>query len=315
MALDTASPTVGDRLRAYAKLGKLSFYDYYLCVLIVALTLPTESWGEPVTWLTLALFVVGQVGVVAATVTFDDVTGVRDGSDARNYTPETGELRDLSRKPLLAGVISVEQAERFGWLAALWGAVFWTLTAVVAPHRPAWVLVLLAVVAVSAVQYSYGLKISYNGGQELLLFASTGSVVLMPYVLLTGAPTGLIVLESVLFGLWSLQVSLYSNMNDVEGDRVAGRRNLATMNPAGRYRVIVAAVAFAEPAAVVAAVLLGAVPAWFALVLLPVFALRARQARAGLGERNVLVARILGIKIHRLGVLLLLVANPLAVYL
>ncbi|MCC3766761.1 UbiA family prenyltransferase [Streptomyces sp. UNOC14_S4] len=302
------------KLKAYAKLGKLAFFDFYLCVLVVWTAVPgTELWAAG-TWITLLLFLLGQVGVVAATVAFDDLTGVRDGSDARNYTTESEALRDLSRKPLLSGALTVQEAHRFAWAMALWGALLWTATAAFAPHRPLWGCVLLLYVALTSVQYSYGLKLSYRGGQELLLVSSASLVIVLPYALITGATTGLIVLEAVLFGLWSVLVSLYSNMNDIEGDRLAGRRNLATMTRPAAYRGVITVLTVAEPVAVVVAVAVGAVPWWFLAVTLPLFALRTVQLRTGVVRRKALAARVLGIKCQRLGVLLLMAGNVLVVH-
>ncbi|AXE88763.1 UbiA family prenyltransferase [Streptomyces sp. Go-475] len=317
MAVKTAVPTEApgrSKLGAYARLGKLSFFDFYLCVPLVWTALPGALLWQASTWLTLTLFLAGQVGVVAATVAFDDLTGVRDGSDARNYTPETGALRDLSRKPLLSGVLTVREATRFAWGAAAWGVALWTVTAATAPHQPLWACVALLYVALSSMQYSYGLKLSYRGGQELLLVSSSGLVVLLPYALVSGRVTGLVVLESVLFGLWSILVSLYSNMNDIAGDRFAGRRNLATMTGPRAYRSIIAALTLVEPGAVVAAVVLDVVPAWFLAILTPLFLARAVQVYKGVVRGEALAARVLGIKCQRLGVVLLLAGNLLAVH-
>jgi 1,4-dihydroxy-2-naphthoate octaprenyltransferase len=299
----------GERARAYARLAKLSFYDYYLSALVAWTLLAGPERLRPRTLLTLLLVTLGWVGVVAATVTFDDVAGFSDGSDQRNYAPGQGSLRNRSRKPLLDGLITPGQAIRFGYAAVLWAAVFLALTGALAPHRPAWVLALLAFVLLSSVQYSYGLKLSYRGGQELVLLLATGLTVLIPYGLLTGSANGLVLLESWLFGLWSLLVSVYSNINDLVGDRAAGRRNLATRTSPASYRVLVAALSAAEWVVVLLAIGTGLAPWWLGLLLVPVLAIRARQAHSGLVAGRPLVARKLGIQAHRAGVVLLLVAN------
>ncbi|MBQ1093374.1 UbiA family prenyltransferase [Streptomyces sp. B93] len=315
MTATSALPGAGVRERAgaYAKLAKLSFYDYYLCVLVVLALLPTAAWDEPRTWWVLVLFDLGWVGIVAATVSLDDVTGVRDGSDARNYDPRES-LRARDRKPLLDGRLTLRQALRFGWLCAGAGALLWGLAAVVAPHHPWWAPAAAAFSAVISVQYSYGLKLSYRGGQEAVILLSTAISVLVPFALLNGGMTGAAWLECFLFGLWSLLVSVYSNINDVEGDREAGRRNLATSVSARAYRGFVAALSLAETGAIVLALAVGAVPLWFCAFLVPVLVLRARQMRAGLVAGQVLSARKQGVTIHRWGVALLIVANLLLVH-
>ncbi|MER0245728.1 UbiA family prenyltransferase [Streptomyces sp. HSW2009] len=302
------------RFNAYVKLGKFAFFDYDLCVLIVWCALPGSLWWEASTGATLLLFLIGQIAIFAATVTFDDLTGLKDGSDARNYTPETGKLRDLARKPLLSGALSVRQAQVFGWGAVLVGAGCWATAAALAPHRPGWLLLLLLLVAAGAVQYSYGLKLSYRGGQEVLMIGTTGMVVLMPYALLTGEVSGLIALESVLFGAWALLVASYSNLNDLAGDRSVGRVNVATLTSPAGYRGYLLAVSLIGLVSTVVAVVCGAAPGWFLLLLAPVFALRGAQLRAGIVRDNPLAARKLGITIHRLGAVLLCVGNLLYVH-
>jgi 1,4-dihydroxy-2-naphthoate octaprenyltransferase len=308
-----ARPGARDRARAYAKLAKLSFFDYYLCVLVVLTLLPASARTEPRTWLVLALFDLGWVGIVAATVSLDDVTGLRDGSDARNYDPQQT-LRARDRKPLLNGSLTLRQALRFGWGCAVAGTLLWALAALAAPHRPWWVLAAAALSVVISVQYSYGLKLSYRGGQEAVILLSTGLCVLVPFGLLNGEMTGAAWLECFLFGLWSLTVSLYSNINDVEGDRAAGRRNIATRVSPAVYRGVVAAFSLSETGAILLTLALGAVPLWFCAFLVPVVALRVRQAHSGLVAGRVLAARRTGIAIHRWGVLLLIVANLLLVH-
>ncbi|MBB5936975.1 UbiA family prenyltransferase [Streptomyces zagrosensis] len=308
-----ASPDTRDRLNAYIKLGKLGFYDYYLSAFIVWAALPGSQLWDGTTFAVLLLYIAGYVGVVAATVALDDVTGIRDGSDAHNYSPETGALRDLTRKPLLSGALTVRQAELFGWGAMVWGAILWSMVFVIAPETSLWVGLLMAAVLISNVQYSYGMKISYNFGQELIL-VTPGLAILVPYVLLTGEATGLVILETVLFGLWSLLVSIYSNMNDVEGDRLAGRRNLATLTSPSAYRKIIVGAHLLELIAVAVAIGVGAVPLWFVALMVPLWVMRVSQARAGVGQGNLLQARMLGIKLHRWGVPALLLANVLALH-
>ncbi len=304
---------VRERAGAYAKLAKLSFFDYYLCVLVVLALLPTAAWREASTWWVLVLFDLGWVGIVAATVALDDVTGLRDGSDARNYDPGQT-LRARDRKPLLDGRLTLRQALRFGWGCAAGGTALWALTALIAPHRPWWALAAAAFSVVISVQYSYGLKLSYRGGQEAVIWLSTGLCVLVPFALLNGEMTGAAWLVCFLFGLWSLLVSVYSNINDVDGDRAAGRRNLATSVSPRVYRGFIAALSLAETGAIVLAAAAGAVPWWFCAFLLPVVGMRARQAHAGLVAGEVLSARRQGVTIHRWGVVLLVAANLLLVH-
>jgi 1,4-dihydroxy-2-naphthoate polyprenyltransferase len=306
-------PARHGRLWAYSKLAKLAFFDYYLSALVVWTLLPPDLRTDPRALLVLVLCTVGWLGTVAATVAFDDVTGYRDGSDARNYDPEQEALRDRARKPLLDGHLSVEAAVRFGWAAVALAVVSLAAALAVAPHRPVWTVLLVPFVLLISANYSYGLKLSYRGFQELVILTSTGLTILIPYGLATGGYTGMVGLITYLFGLWSLLVSVYSNVNDVAGDRAAGRRNLATRCPPRVYRGLILALTASEVGAIGLALALGAVPAWYPLFLLLVLGVRAQQVRTGLVQDNPLAARKLGVKAHRLGVVVVLVATLLAI--
>ena len=183
----------------------------------------------------------------------------------------------------------------------------------VSPHLPGWTLGATPLLVAVAVQYSYGLRLSYHGGQELALFLSTALVVFIPFGLAHGSMTHLAVMESYLFGLWSVLVSLYSNINDRAGDITAGRRNLATMLSPSAYHVVIVLLSATEAGAVLVGCASGGVPWWFLAVLLPLFVLRVRQVLTGVVRGDVLVARKLGGQAHRLGVVLVVVANLLAV--
>lgn len=301
------------RLWAYSKLAKLAFFDYYLSALVVWTLLPPDLRTDPRPLLILVLCTVGWLGTVAATVAWDDVTGYRDGSDARNYDPEQEALRDRGRKPLLDGHLSVEAAVRFGWAGVGLAVAALGTALAIAPHRPVWAVVLIPTVLLLGANYSYGLKLSYRGFQELVILTTTGLTIAIPYGLATGEATGMVWLLTFLFGLWSLMVSVYSNLNDVAGDRAAGRRSFAVRARRSVYRALIVVLTLSEPAAILLALAVGAVPAWYPLFLLPVLAVRAVQARTGLAQDNVLGARKLGVKAHRLGVLVVLVATLLAV--
>lgn len=310
-ATTTAAPA--GRLRAYARLAKLTFYDYYLAAPVVWTLLPTGLRDDPRVLWTLLVATLGWVAMTAATVAFDDVHGFRDGSDHTNYDPAQA-LRNRERKPLLNGDLTVGQATRFGYGTLTASLALLALAALVAPHRPALVLALIPFQVAISVQYSHGLRLSYHGCQELVLVLSPGLMALIPYGLSDGELTGAIVLESYLIGVWSLLVSVYSNLNDRAGDTVAGRKNLATVLTPPAYRVAIALLSLTETAALLIAWAAGAVPGLFLLCLAPVVALRLKQLNAGLLLGDALVARKLGVHIHRLGVAALLVANLLVLH-
>ncbi|MHC0430239.1 UbiA family prenyltransferase [Streptomyces sp. O3] len=309
MSATTTAAPVG-RLLAYSRLAKLTFYDYYLAAPVVWTLLPASLRDDPRVLGTLLVATLGWVAMTAATVAFDDVHGFKDGSDHANYDPSQS-LRNRARKPLLNGDLTVRQATWFGYGALLACCVWLAVAVAVAPHSPGWVLALIPFQVAISVQYSHGLRLSYRGGQELVLLLSPALMALIPYGLVEGELTGVIALEAYLIGVWSLLVSAYSNVNDRDGDKAAGRRNLATVLSPNAYRVAVALISLTETAALAAAWIAGVVDGWFALCLVPVLAMRARQINSGLLRGNPLLARKLGVDIHRLGVAALLVANLL----
>jgi 1,4-dihydroxy-2-naphthoate octaprenyltransferase len=308
-ATTNASPGVESRLRSYTRLAKLDMYDYYLGMIVV---LSAVLWRhfQPAVLRTLVLFMVGEVLVVVAMVALDDLTGFRDGSDVANYGPDAPARRKL-RKPLVAGTLAPADALRFGWATAIAGALVWAVTVRTAPFTPLWTLVVLVATFVFAVQYSYGVKLSYHGAQELFLAALGWALVLVPYGLVTGRFDWFILVQALLFGMGPLLFGVYSNTNDIAGDRAVGRWTVAALASPRGNALFVAALSVLEFLIGLAASLTGLAPWWFVLLLSPVTALRATQYRIGFARHDILRARRLGIRTHRVCVVLLVVANVL----
>lgn len=297
-------------VRAYARLAKLDMFDYYLSALVVWTLLAPAARLDGQNLLTLAIFLLSEVCLIAALVAFDDVTGYRDGSDAINYGPDAP-ARRLARKPLLAGTLSEAEAVRFGWGAAGVGTLLCAASVALAPNRPTWVLVAAVVYVVLCVQYSWGLKISYHGGQEVFMAGLGVAVVLVPYGLLSAEGTGFALVQAVLFGLGPLLVGVYSNINDIAGDRRVGRSTVAaTVSPRGNAAFI-GGLSLAETMVIIGSAAAGVAPWWFPLAMLPVMVQRGVQLRTGLVRGEVLLARRLGIRVHRTAVAALVVVNIL----
>ncbi|GGU92711.1 hypothetical protein GCM10010182_05050 [Actinomadura cremea] len=297
-------------LAAYARLAKLDIYDYYLGLpLVWALLAPAVRWDTD-TFALLALVLIAEVVVVAAMVGFDDITGYRDGSDAANYGSDAARRR-LHRKPLVAGTLTESQALRFAWAAAAAGAVLWATAGVAAPHRPAWAIILAAVCVAASVQYSWGLKLSYRGFQEIFLIGLGIGWTLVPYALLTGAVSGFVLVQAVVFGAGPMIFGLYSNTNDADGDRAAGRVTVATLVSARTHRSFVAATTAAQVLLIAGSAAAGVAPWWFPAVLLPVVAMRLAHLVIGF-RGDILRARRIAIHAHRATVGLLIVANLVA---
>lgn len=300
------------RARSYARLGKLDVYDYYLSILVATSAVLIPVSGLDVrTAPTLVLFLLGEIATIVALVALDDVTGYRDGSDIANYGPNDP-LRKKLRKPLVAGTLTEAQALRFGWITAGAGAALWAGSLAVAPYAPLWTVVMMAATYVIALQYSYGLKLSYHGLQEAFLVALGAVLVLAPHALATGRFSGFLLVQAVLFGIGVLMFGVYSNTNDVDGDRAVRRPTVAALTSERGNALFIGALSMSEFLLGVIASATGVAPWWFAVLMLPATALRARQYDLGFRRGDIMRARRIGFTVHRTSVALLVVANPLA---
>jgi 1,4-dihydroxy-2-naphthoate octaprenyltransferase len=303
----TARPE--SKMRSYARLGKLDVYDYYpsVAVALSAVLLPVSGL-RTTTIVTLTLFLLGAVCVIVAMVALDDVTGYRDGSDAANYGPDDP-LRNKLRKPLVAGTLTLREALGFGWATAAAGAALWAAAVATAPHRPAWTVVLVVILFVVSVQYSYGLKISYHGFQEIFLAGLGAALVMGAYGLAAGHFSGFVLVQGVLFGFGPLLFGVYSNTNDIPGDRAVGRRTVACLVSPKGNAVFIGSLSAAEFLTGAVASAAGIAPWWFVFLMLPVTALRVRQFLTGFRQGDIMRARKLGFPAHRVGTVLLITAN------
>jgi 1,4-dihydroxy-2-naphthoate octaprenyltransferase len=309
--VQAAPATAGEpKLVSYARLAKLDVFDYYLSLPIVLSTVlvPIAAF-DPAVLVTLGLFGLGAVLMTASLVAFDDLTGYRDGSDTANYQADPT-LRRARRKPLVTGALTEREVVRFGWLTAFAGAAVFAIAVATAPHAPQWTIWLIVANFVVGIQYSYGLKISYHGFQEAYIAALGWVMVLAPYGLVTGRFDGFVLVQALLFGLGPLLFGVYSNTNDIAGDRSVGRPTVAALTTPRGNRRFVAALSLAEFLLGAAASATGVAPWWFVLLMLPVTVLRARQFGIGFGPRgDILHARAIGFTAHRLGAVLLVAAN------
>ncbi|RSM57246.1 1,4-dihydroxy-2-naphthoate prenyltransferase [Amycolatopsis sp. WAC 01376] len=295
------------RGKAYFRLAKLDIVDYYLGVILVWTLLAPASRFDASVLASVGVFLLGEVFVIAAMVALDDLTGYRDGSDITNYSPDDLR-RKRYRKPLVAGTLNEDQVLRFAWATGVIGAALWLAAIAIAPHRPVWTVVLIVVTYFFSLQYSWGVKLSYHGFQEFFIAALGWALVLAPYGLASGEFTGFALAQALLFGLGPLLFGVYSNTNDVDGDRRVGRPTVAALTSPRGNMFFVIAVSAAEFALILAVPALGG-PWWFPLALSPTIVARIRQLWLGFAQDDILRARMLGIRIHRLTVLILVVVN------
>lgn len=304
-------PGQESKLVSYLRLGKLDVYDYYLSIVVVgaAVLVPVSAQRlESVPM--LVLFLLGEICTIVALVAFDDLTGYRDGSDLANYGPDNP-LRKKARKPLVAGTVTPREALRFGWITAALGALLWAAAVAVAPHTPTWTLWLILALYVVSLQYSYGIKLSYRGLQEGFLVALGAALVIAPYGLATGMFSGFVLVQGILFGFGPLMFGVYSNTNDVAGDRAVNRPTVAALTSERGNAVFIGLLSLTEFLIGALASLAGIAPWWFVLVMLPASALRARQYQLGFRAGDIMRARRLGFAVHRVGVALLVLTNVL----
>ncbi|MEY9844234.1 UbiA family prenyltransferase [Streptacidiphilus sp. MAP5-3] len=306
--------TPGSR-RAYAKLAKLDILDYYLSIPLVAAMLVPFGAASDLAYvgrsaLVLLLFFLGELTMVAGMVAFDDVTGYRDGSDAANYGPDAA-ARRLARKPLIAGTLTERQALRFGSAATALCAGFWGASVALAPARPLWAVLGTGACLVFGFQYSWWLKLSYRGFQELFLAALGWGYVLPLFGLLTGQAPGFVVVQALVFGLGPALFGVYSNINDRDGDRAVGRLTVACVASVRGNAAFIGAVSAFEALLIIVPSSVGIGPWWFPLLMSPVIALRALQWVKGNLRGNVFGARTLGIRLHRIATALMISADLL----
>jgi 1,4-dihydroxy-2-naphthoate octaprenyltransferase len=192
------------------------------------------------------------------------------------------------------------------------GAVGASVAAVlIAPHHPLWAIALTVLAGAAFIQYSWGAKLSYHGWAEVVLAGVAVGWLLAPYGLLTGMAGGFVVVQALVFGLGPLLFGVYSNTNDRAADAAVGRRTAATVLSRRGNAVFIAAVSLAEALIIAGSAVIGVAPWWFPLVMVPTVALRALQYHTGFRRGDILRARRLGIRIHRITVVLLVAVNLL----
>lgn len=312
MTTDHTMPQVAEpvsRLRSYARLGKVGLVEIWLGPVVAAAA--ALDRGAPVgrTLLLSLLFLLAIAFGMGTTHALDDVTGFRDGSDARNYAPER---RRSQVKPLVTGDLTIRQARTFAALAGSAAIACIVLFCVVAEFRPWWVFVGGLAVIVLGSQYSAGINFSYRiiGGGELLTGTTLAASTLIPYAAATLAVTRTIGVESVLFGLWLVMVLMCSNSRDADDDRLVGRRTIAALTSVRGNKAAVALVFITSWCLALGSVVVGALSPVALLTLAPCVVVQCYVLSQGLRgvwrhQRN------LGFMAVRLGVIGLVMMHVL----
>lgn len=294
------------RYAVYFQLGKFKIVELWLGFFVGATLLGRRAVQEPRAVAILALILIAGISVIAATCSLDDIVGVRDGVDQANHL---GGTRWGVDKPILTGRLAEQSALRFvhllGGLGALaYGAVLW-----LAWPLPFFLVATMTALMLIALNYSYGLKLSYRGAGELVIFAGGAGTVLIPYGLVAKTFTAPLLLCAALVGAWHAQVVMFSNTKDVAGDRATGRMTLAARLSQRGNKLYIAAVFIGVWAGTLWALYTHALAPRYAIALGPVWALQAYQLWVGLEREDWLRARLVGFRALRLGILSLSIVN------
>ena len=291
---------------AFVELGKLNVFELWFGIPVAWTLLSQEEAFSPRTLLLLALALLLKAATSSAALALDDVSGLRDGLDLRNYGDTD---RYAVHKPLIDGRLSERQALAFAWLAVGIGLLSMAAAFAVAWPLPSWLVAGELLVFILALNYSYGLKLSYRGAGELITAVAVGSTLLVPYALVAGGASTAALVQSGLIGLWMLQIAVFSNSQDRAGDRDARRWTVAAMASARGNAVFILCVFAASAALLAWGIRLGVLGPWLLVALLPALALQARQIWLGVARGQWLAARLLGFEAFRLAVAALLVVN------
>jgi 1,4-dihydroxy-2-naphthoate octaprenyltransferase len=305
--------SVRERLVAYKHLAKFDMFDVFLTIPLAWTLVGFDAMLEPRTIAILVLSLIGVVGIRTAESALDDVAGLREGIDLANYMANPSVHRPKKRKPLIEGRLTEAQALRYAKLAVATGVVCAVAAFAVAGFEPSWVPFAAAFAAALVVSYSWGPKLSYIGGQELVVFLGVSFTLSMVYAVITHDLTWMVVSEGLVLGIWLSQPMIFANLPDIDADRQAGRITMAVRLEERAYRRFTA-VFFALGWVVFAiALATGALPWWAAFAQLPALGVQVFAIRAWLRRHDPLLARHSCHYAYRAGLLGLAVTNLIVV--
>ena len=299
-------PLLG-RLGAFLELGKVKIVELWIGFFVALSLLRKGAASEPREQLLLLITLVSMVVVAALTCSLDDIAGARDGVDRANHL---GESRWGVDKPILTGRLSERRALAFARVLGALALLGYAAVVALAWPLPPWVILTTTGVALLAVNYSYGLRLSYRGAGELVVLAAGAGTLLVPYGLVErAAPGGLVLCNAALIGAWQAQVVLCSNSLDAAGDRATGRWTLAARLSPLHNRVFVSAVFAVVWGYTAAALIAGVLPLALAFFLAPVWVMQGYQLWLGVFHGEWQKARRAGFRVVRLGAAALILAN------
>jgi 1,4-dihydroxy-2-naphthoate polyprenyltransferase len=295
------------RLGAFVELGKLGIVELWLGFFAGASLLGRGVREDGRALATLGLLLLFGIVVIGVTCCLDDITGARDGVDQANHRgPRWG-----VRKPLIEGRLGDRQAVRIVRVAAGIGALLCAGVIALAWPLPGWVLVLLSGLPLLALNYSWGLKLSYRGAAEIVVLAGGLGTVLLPYAIVARTWTWTLLVSAALVGAWNAQIVMFSNTADAEGDRANGRWTIAARTTPAANKLYITTFFVGSWALSAAALENVRAPFLYALALCPVWAMQAHQLWLGVVEERWLDARRAGFRVLRTGVFAITLVNLL----
>jgi 1,4-dihydroxy-2-naphthoate polyprenyltransferase len=298
---------------AYVRLGKLDIYQIFLPLPLVWSLLPYNVASSLYGIGIVILVLLSVMGVVAAALALDDVTGKRNGVDELAYAGSE-KLRGTKMKPLVVGELTESEAMRFAFISAIIGIAMGVMAFIFAKHSSVLLFVIFLLVALNALQYSYGIRTSYLlvGGSEFVVLTSFAGAVIIPYLLITGELTGRVVLEAILMGVWMVQVGVFSNSADAAKDRIVKRRTLAATLAPQANKLFIVGLFFIVWGVTAWGIYTGMLSRWLLVALIPCWILQVTQLIVGVYQNRWLRARWLGFRAYELATLALIVTNVMS---
>ncbi len=228
---------------------------------LVAAGAAAAAYAGSFAWLPTVLALVGLVLLHAAVNAFNEATDMVTGVDLHTTrTPFSGGSGTLP-----AGLLSVRATRVFAYACALAGAAIGVYFAA----QLGWAFALLIAVGAVAVLF-YSQVFTRSGLGELFAGLGLGALPVWGAAWVQGREPGAAALwAGVPAFFMTFNLLLLNEFPDEEADRGGGRRNLVLLLGRRGAALVYAAAALLTPASILAAVLLGALPALALVAALP----------------------------------------------
>ena len=298
-------------LRSFFELGKFKIFELWLGFFVGVTLIPQNHSLISHDILILGLILFSGISVIAATCALDDITGVRDGVDQANHQDNQ---RYGVNKPILDGRLSEYKA--FHFIAFLGIVIISGLASamILAWPRPLWFVLLTLALILVAVNYSWGLKLSYHGAGEFVVFLGGAGTVLVPYGLIADNISSTVLVLSFLVGIWNSQIVVFSNSVDKSGDLANDRMTIAARSSKTGNYLFICTLFFLSWLITALSLVVGWIAPSYLFVLLPIAGAQAAQLWIGIHHEQWMKARLIGFRVLRYGIILLIITNLFFLY-